>query len=81
MMSPGQSFSLLLGFLTLLLFLLVVIVLLVAFELLIVLVVLVLIVILLLLLDLVPVDVLLVHNFEALDAAWGMQYVSKRVER
>lgn len=80
-MSPWQSFSLLLGLLAGLLFLLVVIVLLVAFELLIVLAVLVLVVILFLLFDLVAIDVLLVDDFEALDAAWGAGYVSKRVER
>ena len=76
-----QSFSLLLGLLAGLLLLLVVIVLLLALELLIVLAVLISVVELLLLLDLVAVDVLLVDDLEALDAAWGVGYVSKRVER
>lgn len=75
------SFSLLPGFLAGLLLLLVVIVLLIALELLIVLIVLVLVVVLLLLLDLVAVHILLVDDLEALDAAWGEGYVSKRVER
>lgn len=75
------SFSLLLGLFAGLLLLFVVIVLLISLELLIVLIVLVLIVVLLLFLDFMAVDIFLVDDFEALDAEWMEQYLSKRVER